>query len=116
MQLSSDMESASADPLDPASFDELKAQRIGEKESKEIEIEGRHYLLVKFQSAFTGWTMLELIPMDSLLSESVRLREHLHRMRAYYYANITMINEKIGGIISALGEKGYLDNTVIIFT
>jgi arylsulfatase A-like enzyme len=42
--------------------------------------------------------------------------EELKRMRAYYYANITMIDEKIGDIIDVLEEKGYLENTVIIFS
>lgn len=41
--------------------------------------------------------------------------EQLHRLRAYYYANVTMIDEKIGGIIRALEDKGILDNTVIVF-
>jgi arylsulfatase A-like enzyme len=43
-------------------------------------------------------------------------KEQLHRMRAYYFANVTMIDEKIGEIINALKNRGYLDNTVIIFT
>jgi arylsulfatase len=42
--------------------------------------------------------------------------EQLHRLRAYYYANVTMIDKKVGEIIEALEEKGMLDNTVIIFT
>ncbi len=43
-------------------------------------------------------------------------REQLHRLRAHYLANVTMIDEKVGLIMSALEEKDYLDNTVIIFT
>jgi arylsulfatase A-like enzyme len=43
-------------------------------------------------------------------------REQLHRQRAYYFANVTMIDEKIGEIMEALEEKGYLDNSVIVFT
>jgi len=42
--------------------------------------------------------------------------KQLKRMRAYYYANITMIDEKIGKIIEVLENKGYLDNSIIIFT
>ncbi len=42
--------------------------------------------------------------------------EQLHRLRAYYYANVTMIDEKVGEIFSALEEKGYLENSIIIFT
>jgi len=42
-------------------------------------------------------------------------KEQLHRMRAYYYANVTMIDEKIGEIIQVLKEKGYLENSIVIF-
>jgi len=43
-------------------------------------------------------------------------KEQLKRMRAYYMANVEMIDKKIGEIIDALDRKGYLENTVIIFT
>ncbi len=36
--------------------------------------------------------------------------------RAYYLANVSMIDEEIGKIIEVLGSEGYLDNSVIIFT
>ncbi|MDF1514779.1 MAG: sulfatase-like hydrolase/transferase [Anaerolineae bacterium] len=39
-----------------------------------------------------------------------------HRQRAHYYANMTMIDNKVGEILEALKEKGYLDNAVVIFT
>ena len=42
--------------------------------------------------------------------------EQRHRQRAYYLANVTMIDEKIGQILSALDAKGYLENAVVIFT
>ncbi len=42
--------------------------------------------------------------------------EQRHRQRAYYLANVTMIDEKIGQILETLGRKGYLDNAVVIFT
>src|SRR5690606_35222421 len=38
------------------------------------------------------------------------------RQRAYYLANVTMIDEKVGQILSTLEAKGYLDNAVVIFT
>lgn len=43
-------------------------------------------------------------------------REQRHRQRAYYLANVTMIDEQVGQIMDALEEEGYLDNSVIIFT
>jgi arylsulfatase len=42
--------------------------------------------------------------------------EQLHLQRAYYLANVTMIDEKIGELLQALEDKGYLDNAVVIFT
>jgi len=40
----------------------------------------------------------------------------LIRVRKHYYANITLIDEKIGEIVKTIEESGQLDNTVIIFT
>jgi arylsulfatase len=48
-----------------------------------------------------------------LLNPSVEQRR---RQRAYYLANVTMIDEKIGQVFEALEKKGYLDNAVLIFT
>jgi arylsulfatase A-like enzyme len=43
-------------------------------------------------------------------------REQLHRQRAHYLANVTLIDERIGGILAALEERGYLQDAVVIFT
>ena len=43
-------------------------------------------------------------------------QEQRHRQRAYYCANVTMIDEKVGQIVDSLDRNGYLDNSVIIFT
>ncbi|TJY42327.1 HAMP domain-containing protein [Cohnella pontilimi] len=40
-------------------------------------IDGKSYIVVKRQSAYTGWTTLALIPMDSLLSESTKIRNRM---------------------------------------
>ena len=53
---------------------------------------------------------------DSVKWSENPTKEQLHRMRAYYLANVTMIDEKIGEILQVLEQKGYLENTVIIFT
>ena len=42
--------------------------------------------------------------------------EQRHRQRAYYHANMTMIDEKVGEIMNALETKGYLEDSIIIFT
>jgi len=43
-------------------------------------------------------------------------KEELLRLRRYYAANMTLIDEKIGGIISALSTRGFLENAIIYFT
>ena len=53
---------------------------------------------------------------DSVQWDLHPTHEQRHRQRAYYHANVTMIDEKVGQIIEALEEKDYLDNTVLIFT
>lgn len=42
--------------------------------------------------------------------------EQLLRMRRYYAANVTLIDEKIGEIMDALERRGYLDNAIVLFT
>jgi len=42
--------------------------------------------------------------------------EHYRRWRAHYYANITLVDEGIGKILTALEANGLLDETMIIFT
>jgi len=53
---------------------------------------------------------------DSLVHQLDPPRETLQRVWAYYLANVTMIDEKIGQIMDALERNGYLENSVIIFT
>lgn len=42
--------------------------------------------------------------------------EQLHRLRAYYMANVEMIDKQVGDIMEALDKNGYLDNSIVIFT
>lgn len=42
--------------------------------------------------------------------------EQRHRLRAYYLANVTMIDEQVGQIMESLEANGYLENSVVIFT
>jgi len=53
---------------------------------------------------------------DSIVHLLNPTREQRHRQRAYYLANMTMIDDKIREILDALEEQGYLENTVVIFT
>ena len=42
--------------------------------------------------------------------------EQLRRQREHYFANVTMIDTQVGKLMAALGRRGVLDDTVIIFT
>ncbi len=53
---------------------------------------------------------------DSVVHLLKPTREQRHRQRAYYLANVTMIDEKIGEIRAALEAQGYLDDSIIVFT
>jgi len=41
--------------------------------------------------------------------------EELHRLRAYYAANVSLIDTEIGELMQTIEQAGYLDNAVVIF-
>jgi arylsulfatase len=53
---------------------------------------------------------------DSVVHQLEPSRASRHRQRAFYLANVTMIDEKIGEILAALSAAGYLDDAVVVFT
>jgi len=53
---------------------------------------------------------------DALIRFEGKSDADIADMRRHYYANITAIDEKIGGIIQILETKGMLVNTIIVFT
>ena len=53
---------------------------------------------------------------DSVVHKLEPSDEERHRQRAYYLANVTMIDQKVGEILSALDRNGYLENSIVIFT
>jgi arylsulfatase A-like enzyme len=53
---------------------------------------------------------------DSVVHQLNPSDEARHKQRAYYLANVTMIDKKVGDLIEALDQKGYLDNSSIVFT
>lgn len=52
---------------------------------------------------------------DSVVWSLEPTPEQLHRLWAYYCANVTMIDEKIGELLESLRARGYLDNAVVLF-
>lgn len=53
--------------------------------------------------------------IDSVAWREGAPHEDLLKLRRYYAANVTMIDEKVGEIMDALERKNYLDNTIVIF-
>jgi len=56
------------------------------------------------------------IDHDSVVHSLEPTDEQLHRQRAYYYANVSMIDRQVGQLMEALERNGYSDNTIIIFS
>jgi len=53
---------------------------------------------------------------DSVVHQEKPTEEQRKRQRAYYLANVTMIDRKIGEIIDTLESQGYLENSIVIFS
>lgn len=69
----SDSAPASVTPdMEKAIYDAEELSRI--EETAEQVIDGKPYIVVSRKSEYTGWTTRALIPLDSLLSESIRIR------------------------------------------
>lgn len=53
---------------------------------------------------------------DSIIWSENPTDEQLRKMRAYYLANVEMIDTQVGHILDTLEARGYLDNSIVIFT
>ena len=53
---------------------------------------------------------------DSVVHLLEPSRLQLQRLRAYYAANVSMIDKQVGAIMDALEAQGYLENSIVIFT
>lgn len=53
---------------------------------------------------------------DGIVHSEHPTDEQSQRRRKHYMANVTMIDEQMGMLIDALGRRGVLDDTVIVFT
>jgi arylsulfatase len=52
---------------------------------------------------------------ESVIDMYSPTEEDIDRMRRHYYAKITTVDEKLGQVIDGLEEKGYLENSLLIF-
>ncbi len=53
---------------------------------------------------------------DSILWSLDASDAQLHRMRAYYMANVEMIDTQVGEILDSLQSRGYLEDAIVVFT
>lgn len=53
---------------------------------------------------------------DAVLWSMDPTEAQLRRQRAYYLANVTMIDEAVGNLLDVLKRKDYLDESLIVFT
>lgn len=52
---------------------------------------------------------------DAVLWSMTPTHEQLRRLRAYYLANVTMIDEALGKMLKVMEHHGYLDESLVIF-
>lgn len=52
---------------------------------------------------------------DAISWKLAPTHDEMRRLRAHYYANVTMIDEQIGLLLKTLDRRGYLDDCVIVF-
>lgn len=53
---------------------------------------------------------------DAVRWHDAPTKDSLRRLRQHYAANVALIDDQVGRIMSALGRNGYLDNCVVLFT
>jgi len=101
------------DPYDPPSrfLDLYKNIEMPDPIYKEGELDQKPPQQKGHREAFKSRTTHE-----SKIDIEKATNSDIKRMRKYYCANITLIDEKIGEIINMLKNKGMLENTVFIFT
>ncbi|NUU76839.1 sensor histidine kinase [Paenibacillus xylanilyticus] len=63
-------------------------------------IEGKEYIVVSRNSSYTGWTTLALIPMDSLLTESARLRKLLAEVSVIVFVVVLIASFQVSSRIT----------------
>jgi arylsulfatase A-like enzyme len=82
-------------PVPEVTWQELAGQTPAHRVLREVMIEGNH---------------------DAVRWSERPTRAALLRLRRFYAANVTLIDEKIGEIMQALGARGYLDDAIVVFT
>lgn len=73
------------------------------------------YLDVDLPEPHVSNTPLASLTQENQMLGDLPTADYVRRMREVYYASISMVDESIGEVLTALEETNQLDNTVIIF-
>ena len=83
-----------AAPLSPqmhaAVYSRPQPAETSVREAAELRIDGKSYIAVSRRSAYTGWVTRTLIPLDSLLSESVKIRNLMVEVSVIVFAAVLL--------------------------
>ncbi|MDR9745729.1 MULTISPECIES: sensor histidine kinase [Paenibacillus] len=63
-------------------------------------IDGKEYIVVCRQSDYTGWSTISLVPMDSLLTESVKLRNLLAEVSIIVFVVVLIVSLQVSSRIT----------------
>ncbi len=81
-------------PVPEVTDDELAGQVPAHRVLRQVMIEGNH---------------------DAVRWCERPTREQLERLRRYYAANVTLIDEQVGRLLEALHHRGLLENAIVVF-
>lgn len=86
-------ESPDALPLDMVV--QINQSMKGRNDAVEQTIHGRSYIVVSRYSEYTGWSTIALVPLDSLLTESTRIRNLLAEVSIIVFIVILIVSHQI---------------------
>lgn len=86
---------ASPDALPLNMVVQIKQSMKGRNDAVEQTIHGRSYIVVSRYSEYTGWSTIALIPLDSLLTESTRIRNLLAEVSIIVFIVILIVSHQI---------------------
>lgn len=97
------------DPL-PRHYDKYKDADVPKPITKEGELDEKPPQQYAHQEYFRRANG------DAQVDIASATEEDIQHMRRHYYASVTTIDEKLGEIMDALEEQGYLENAIVVFT
>ncbi|MED5016606.1 histidine kinase [Paenibacillus chibensis] len=86
---------ASPDALPLNMVVQIKQSMKGRNDAVEQTIHGRSYIVVSRYSEYTGWSTIALVPLDSLLTESTRIRNLLAEVSIIVFIVILIVSHQI---------------------